>query len=248
MICTGQTCPAATKPAEDEDCGPCGLGYRLRTVTCDTNTGNWTTGAWGQCGGEGCTPGATATCGGGNGRQTCDSSCFWSGCVCNSGYTWSGGTCALPAITPAIRTTNVLTSCNSVSGGSCLSYSYQLCQPGSGSWAWPSGYNPDDCRSRTTQPVCYNDYIQGTADQFSCQTWSLPNCSGSNYQTICNTNGKGYKCKISASGGTGNAATACMCEWYSSGAYSGYCDQASGLSCVTMYFDSQGSGSYLSCE
>ncbi len=230
--CVAATCPDGTKPATSQACGNCNIGSQTRTVTCVS--GSWTTGSWGACSGGGtCTPGQTQSCGSG-GTQTCSSSCIW-------------GTCIVP-INPVIKTTDAIASCNSVSGGSCLSYSYQLCQPGSGGWSWPVGYNPDDCRSRTTQPVCYNDYIQGTADQFSCTTWSLPNCSGSNYQTICNTNGRGYKCKISASGGTGNATTACMCEWYSYGPYSGYCDQASGLSCVTVYFDSQGSGTYLSCE
>ncbi len=231
--CSSTDCDQASKPAESQSCGNCNSGTQTRTVTCNTSTGAWTTGAWGTCTGGGiCAPGATQSCSGGT--QTCSSSCAWGTCV--------------QTVTPVTRTTKVLTTCGAVSGGTCLSYTYELCQPGSGSWAWPTGYNPDNCRSRTTYSVCYDDYIQGSADQFSCQTWSLPSCSGSNYQSICNANGKGYKCKISAGGGTGNAATACMCDWYNGGYSGSYCDDASGLSCVTIYFGGEGTGSYLSCE
>ena len=73
--CTGQTCPASSKPALSETCGNC--GSRSRTVTCDSNTGNWVSGAWGSCSGEGvCAVGATQSCGNG-GTQTCTSSCAW---------------------------------------------------------------------------------------------------------------------------------------------------------------------------
>lgn len=261
--CSVLTCDPATKPASSEPCGNCGTQSYI--VTCNTTTGQWQRTAQSTCTGQGvCAVGATQACGNCNtGTKTCSSSCQWGTCtgggVCAPGATQncSGGTqtCSsscgwgtcVQTVTPVTKTTKVLTTCGHVAG-TCLSYNYELCQPGSGSWSWPAGYNPDDCRSRTTQSVCYDDYIQGSADQFSCQTWSLPSCSGSNYQAICNANGKGYKCKISASGGTGNAATACMCDWYNGGYSGSYCDQASGLSCVTIYLGGEGTGSYLSCE
>ena len=43
---TTKTCPTSSKP---ETRTTCTGGYKTRTVTCNTSTGTWTTGAWGDC-------------------------------------------------------------------------------------------------------------------------------------------------------------------------------------------------------
>ena len=43
---TTKTCPTSSKPATRTTCTG---GYKTRTVTCNTSTGTWTTGAWGYC-------------------------------------------------------------------------------------------------------------------------------------------------------------------------------------------------------
>lgn len=39
-------CDAAAKPSDKQSCGG---GTQSRSVSCDTSTGNWKTGAWGEC-------------------------------------------------------------------------------------------------------------------------------------------------------------------------------------------------------
>ena len=43
---TTKTCPTSSKP---ETRTTCTGGYKTRTVTCNTSTGEWTTGSWGDC-------------------------------------------------------------------------------------------------------------------------------------------------------------------------------------------------------
>jgi len=43
---TSKSCPTASKP---ESRTTCTGGYKTRTVSCNTSTGTWTTGAWSQC-------------------------------------------------------------------------------------------------------------------------------------------------------------------------------------------------------
>ena len=43
---TTKTCPTSSKPATRTTCTG---GYKTRTVTCNTSTGTWTTGSWGDC-------------------------------------------------------------------------------------------------------------------------------------------------------------------------------------------------------
>ncbi len=233
--CNVVDCNPATKPAASQACGNCNTGTQTRSVDCEKATGTWLTTAWGACTGGGtCAPGATQSCGSG-GSQTCSSSCAW-------------GTCVVPVTAVVVNTTAIVYP--STSGGSSAgSASYVLCQPGTGFWRNSNQINPNDCRSRSTQSECYNDYLaSGTQDEYVCTELSMSNCSGTNYQSICNANGKGYKCKISASGDF-NSAWICMCEWYNGGYYGGnYCDAASGLSCTNMYLTGEGTGSYLSCQ
>ena len=46
-----KSCSASTKPATSQSCTKAGggSGTQTRTVTCDTSTGEWTTGSWGTC-------------------------------------------------------------------------------------------------------------------------------------------------------------------------------------------------------
>lgn len=191
--------------------------------------------------------GGYASCGDGR-QKLCQSDCTWGACACPNLYVWNGTECVLSGgggVTPVQINTTAVVSPGSSGGSSCGNGSYTLCQPGTGSWIDSGQINPDGCRQRTTQPVCYNDYIvSGNQQKYVCTELSMPNCSGSNYQSICNTNGKGYKCKISASGDY-NSAWICMCEWDNG---SSSCGEASGLSCTNMCFDGEGVGKYLSCE
>ena len=43
---TTKTCPTSSKPDTRTTCTG---GYKTRTVTCNTSTGTWTTGSWGDC-------------------------------------------------------------------------------------------------------------------------------------------------------------------------------------------------------
>ena len=40
-------CSPSSKPTSSESCNGCGT--RTRSVTCDTGTGSWVTGLWGEC-------------------------------------------------------------------------------------------------------------------------------------------------------------------------------------------------------
>ncbi len=207
------------------------------------------------CGGT-AVPGGCTTCSGGvlpgnyqacgDGRQRlCKTDCSWGACDCPAPYTWNGTQCVSggSSVTPIQVTTTSVVSPSSSGGSSCGGSSYTLCQPGTGSWIDSGQINPDSCRQRTTQSVCYNDYIaSGDQQKYVCTELSMPNCSGTNYQSICNTNGKGYKCKISASGSY-NSAWICMCGWFGN-----YCGEDSGLSCTNFCLDGEGTGKYLSCE
>ena len=48
---SSQSCSASTKPATSQSCTTLGggSGTQTRTVTCNTSTGEWTTGSWGTC-------------------------------------------------------------------------------------------------------------------------------------------------------------------------------------------------------
>lgn len=156
--CTGQSCPASSKPAESEACGNCGT--RTRTVTCDNATGTWSTGSWGSCGTEGvCTPNQTQACGNG-GTQICTSSCQWSSsCV----ETPCPATCADGFIRTSATTGNSATCC------SCPSPKTIKMQSGA---CDPSG----NCQADKMICACPN-----TADHTKCTstggTWNDTTCS-----------------------------------------------------------------------
>ena len=42
-----KSCDESVKPETEEECNGCGT--RTRSVTCNTSTGNWVTGNWGEC-------------------------------------------------------------------------------------------------------------------------------------------------------------------------------------------------------
>ncbi len=60
-VVTTKTCPNNTRPLSSEECSPCGT--KTRTVSCDTSTGTWTTGAWGVCDKTGCLKNGDCCCG-----------------------------------------------------------------------------------------------------------------------------------------------------------------------------------------
>ncbi len=75
-------CSNASKPVASQSCGNCGT--QTRSVSCDTSTGDWVTGSWSSCSGQGvCSAGATKSeaCASGlegSGKQyTCSNSCQW---------------------------------------------------------------------------------------------------------------------------------------------------------------------------
>ena len=211
-----------------------------------------------SCGGASGTSGGGCTCGGtapgnyascGDGRsKLCLSDCTWSACSCPSPYTWNGTSCMQQGsnITPVVKTADAAVTCGN---SSCNQYSYAVCQDGTGRSGFPTGYNPASCRERTTQSVCYNDFLRGVTEAFECTEISMPACpTGSSNADLCIAKGAGYKCFIS---GTGSAiiGEACMCEWYDGGRGSGsYCDEASGLSCTRASFAGEGTATYLSCQ
>lgn len=218
-----------------------GSDHYATYLTCGGSSG--TSGGGCTCSG-GVAPGNYQACGGGR-QRLCGSDCSWGACACPNPLVWNGTQCVSggSSVTPIQVTTTSVVSPSSSGGSSCGSSSYTLCQPGTGSWIDSGQINPDGCSQRTTYSVCYNDYIaSGDQQKYVCTELSMPNCSGTNYQSICNTNGKGYKCKISASGSY-NSAWICMCAWENN-----RCGEASGLSCENLCLDGEGTGKYLSCE
>lgn len=204
--------------------------------------------------GPGCTcsggvlPGNYQSCGDGR-QRLCQTDCTWGACSCPNPLVWNGTQCVSGGgggATPVVKTADAKVTCDS---SSCSTYTYDVCKDGTGSTGFPSGFNPDNCRARTTQPVCFNDFLRQGVDEFSCTEVSMPNCpSGSSNSAICSSKGVGYKCLLSATGSP-NGDTACMCEWYNGGNSGGsYCDEDSGLSCVNVFFAGQGTATYLSCE
>ncbi len=202
--CTGQSCPASSKPAESEVCGNCGT--RTRTVTCDGATGAWTSGAWGNCTAEGvCAPNATQPCGNG-GTQTCTSSCQWSStCV----ETPCPATCADGFIRTSATTGNTATCC------SCPSPKTTKMQSG--------GCDVNgNCQANKMICTCPN-----TADYTKCTstggTWNDTTCT-----CTCPTTGKnpfdsttGCACpsgkewrnwRYTSGPGAGPAAKQCICS------------------------------------
>ena len=94
------SCSAYTKPATSQSCTTLGggSGTQTRTVTCDTSTGEWTTGSWGTCT-------CSKTCSGGQVLDSgtckcCDYSCYIASssnynyqCNCTAGSYAYGITC-----------------------------------------------------------------------------------------------------------------------------------------------------------
>lgn len=197
-------------------------------LTCGGTPGGGTSGG---CTGE-CSTGQTASCGGGNGVKTCSSTCSWGTCTCNNGYTWSGSTCVAVSTVTAkvINTTAIIGS----------SGSDQVCSPGTGGWYNSNQIDERRCMERT-QSNCYNDYLTSSdQDAYTCTVLSMSACPSTNYQALCDQNGAGYKCRISASGDS-KRIDYCQCGWY------GSCVEVPG-SCSFGYIDGEGEASYLSCE
>ncbi len=90
---SSQSCSASTKPATSQSCTTLsgGSGTQTRTVTCDTSTGEWTTGSWGTCT-------CSKTCSGGQVLDSGTCNC------CNYG-------CYI-----AVNNTNTNYACNCISG------------------------------------------------------------------------------------------------------------------------------------
>lgn len=193
----------------------------------------------------------TAAVQGSGASVTCKTPC--SGCTggqtsTGNAYQEDSGGCCKTAVTPKIYTadTEVMTTWT----GNKWQYDMltYICASG-GTWEYPSSAPPNDrCGDRTTQSACYNDYTVSYQNEFNCSAYmNIPECSGSQTdQQICNSNGKGYKCKKSGTftviNKTGNLSY-CMCEWYGN-----YCGEASSGSCANRSLNGKGSIQYLSCE
>ncbi len=232
--CTGQTCPSSTKPATSQACGNCGT--QTRTVTCDTNTGNWTTGSWGTCGGQGvCAVGATQTCNG-TGTQTCSSSCAWGNCSvincdnatkpaatqscgnCNTGTQTRTVTCNTSTGTWTSGTWGTCTG-----GGTCAPGATQTCngtgtQTCSSSCAWSPCSACDNATKPATTQACGNCGTQTrtvtcTSGAWTTGTWGT--CTGTG---VC-APGATQTCNS-----TGTQTCSSSCAWGSCSVNN--CDQA----------------------
>ncbi len=163
-LCGGQDCDNALKPTASQACGNCGT--QTRAVTCNQNTGVWSTGAWGSCSGSGvCSPGATQTCNGG-GTQTCSATCSWGACStvsCDQATKPSAsqacGNCGTQTRTVTCNTTTGTWTTGSwgacSGGGVCSPGATQSCSGGgtqtcSSTCAW-SACSSTDC-DNTTKP------------------------------------------------------------------------------------------------
>ena len=84
-LCGSQTCDPALKPSETKACEYCGI--QTRTVTCNQNTGVWTSGEWGNCTNKGvCSSGTTE-------EQTCQfSTTVKNTRTCSAACTWGAWT------------------------------------------------------------------------------------------------------------------------------------------------------------
>ncbi len=72
-------CDPASKPAESQPCGD-KCGTQSRVISCDTATGKWLEGEWGECGNEGeCRAGEWIRCGGYETPpfRECSEECKW---------------------------------------------------------------------------------------------------------------------------------------------------------------------------
>lgn len=78
--CVGQSCDIKTKPVPaTQACGNCGT--QSKVPICDSNSGTWLAGTFGECKTEGvCKAGATQVCGK-EGTQTCSEACGWGPCT-----------------------------------------------------------------------------------------------------------------------------------------------------------------------
>lgn len=202
--CTGQSCPAASKPAESEACGNCGT--RTRTVSCNSNTATWTAGSWGGCTAEGvCAPNQTQACGNG-GTQTCTSSCSWSS-TCME--TPCPATCADGFIRTSATTGSFATCC------SCPSHKTTKMQSGG---CDTSG----NCHADKMICACPN-----TADYTKCTstggTWNDTTCTctcpttgknpfDSTTGCACPTNKAWLNWRYTSGPGAGPAAKQCICS------------------------------------
>ncbi len=155
--CKGEcakSCDELSKPIAVQNCGNC--GSQTRTVTCDTTTGQWKTGDWGTCSGQGeCAAGSTETksCGGiqygGNQVRTCSSTCQW-GTWKDNCYertkvcTWCGKDCGASVMADEGGTIS-----SSVSeGGSCSSEGEEVYKYVSGGSNDRVVYGPFVCQCR----------------------------------------------------------------------------------------------------
>jgi len=209
--CGASDCDNSSKPATSQSCGNCSTGTQTRTVTCNSSTSAWTTGTWGTCSGGGtCAAGATQSCGGGNGTQTCSSSCTWGSCVCKSGYTWNGTTC-VGNISSSTKYISILVSYEFTETGRSQNRCgqtviYGNCSYISGKTYYDGGDLHYEQDGRQGPSMC-NMGLEGTEGYSS--GWdggrqvSLPSCpsgtASSICQSACTSSSCNYSCILSES-------------------------------------------------
>jgi hypothetical protein len=128
--------------------------------------------------------GATQTCGG-NGTQTCTSSCGWGTCSCPSGYTWNGSTCAVSTCNAATKPTET-ESCGNCNTGThsrtvtCDTSTYTWT---TGSWGTCSGGGTcapgatQSCGSGTGTQTCSSSCGWDTCTCSGIYTWNGSTCA-----------------------------------------------------------------------
>lgn len=201
---TPMECSASTKPSTSQACGNCGT--QVRTVTCNSETGEWVAGAWGSCSGQGvCSPGETESqsCGGnyvGRQQRTCSSSCTWSA--------WDSSNCAEDVCTAypnmIMTDTNTWSYCcknssvtNPVCYKSCSKTTSSLGSLGSTQYGWIS-----------TGKTCSNGGGGQAATHISCTGMT---CGANTVGMTCCSGSTERQCGIGTSGSTINKVTT---EWY----------------------------------
>lgn len=235
--CPGSQCTAGQ--TDTQTCGNCGT----KTRTCDN--GYW--GEWGQCSDEGecaahttqreaCDEDQT-----GEKTRTCSASCTWGA--------WDTQSCKPKSnVNPVVRTGVTIASCSS--SGRVTGYS-----------VYKSGSNEKRKQShRNCECVYEGRYIDCTSEIYSPSTFAQPegygdvgnSCSGSDYQAICDAQGAGYTCVISAEPECGTEYEVIDCDCDTDACNS---DRNEECECMEVdgpypveYADGYGSATYLSCE